>query len=92
MRSGEYEFAPEPDLILLDLNLSHRSGYDVLAAVCATPLLKHIPVIVFSSANTRLDRKTSLSLGGVAHIGKPSDYFGYLDALRKIIGMIPLAA
>jgi CheY-like chemotaxis protein len=91
-KSGEYESACEPDLILLDLNLFHRSGYDVLAAVCGTPYLKHIPVVVFSTANTLLDRKTSLSLGAVAHIGKPADYYGYLDALRKIVGMIPRAA
>jgi chemotaxis family two-component system response regulator Rcp1 len=91
-KCGDYESASEPDLILLDLNLSYRSGYDVLAAVCGTPSLKHIPVIVFSTANTLLDKKTSLSLGAVAHIGKPADYFGYLNALRKIIGMIPQAA
>jgi CheY-like chemotaxis protein len=91
-KSGRYEAAPEPDLILLDLNLSHRSGYDVLAAVCGTPSLKHIPVVVFSTADTIPDRKTSLSLGAAAHIGKPADYIGYLDALRKIIGMIPRAA
>jgi len=91
-KSGEYEAAPEPNLILLDLNLSFRSGYDVLAAVCGTPSLRHIPVVVFSTSDTILDRKTSLLLGAVAHIGKPADYFGYLDALRKIVGMIPKAA
>jgi CheY-like chemotaxis protein len=91
-KSGEYESAGEPDLILLDLNLSHRSGYDVLAAVCGTPSLRHIPVVVFSTADTIVDRKTSLSLGAVAHIGKPADYFGYLIALRRIVGMIPKAA
>jgi chemotaxis family two-component system response regulator Rcp1 len=91
-KSADYEAVPEPDLILLELNLAYRSGYDVLAAVCGTPSLKHIPVIVFGTADTILDRKTSLSLGAVAHIRKPADYFGYLDALRKIVGMIPRAA
>ncbi len=52
----------QPAIVLLDLMLPIKNGFDVLEAMHTNPLLKHIPVIVFSniSDNTSIERATSL--------------------------------
>jgi CheY-like chemotaxis protein len=88
-RVGEYKNAVKPDLILLDLNLRLNSGYEVLEFVQGATVLRDIPVIVFSAADSPDDRRKSLSFGALAHFGKPSSYEGYLFVLRLIVKMIP---
>jgi CheY-like chemotaxis protein len=86
---GEYKKAPQPDLILLDLNLPPDSGYEGLKIIQGAIALKGISVIVFSAADTPSDQRKSLSLGASAHIGKPGSYDGYLKVLREVVKMIP---
>ncbi|MDY7023223.1 MAG: response regulator, partial [Cyanobacteriota bacterium] len=49
-REGEYNNAPRPDLILLDLNLPRKDGREVLAEIKADPSLKRIPVVVLTTS------------------------------------------
>jgi CheY-like chemotaxis protein len=88
-RVGEYQKAPKPDLVLLDLNLPPDSGYEVLKIMQSAIALKGIPVVVFSAADTPSDQRKSLSLGAFAHIGKPHSYDGYLKVLGAVVKMIP---
>jgi two-component system, chemotaxis family, response regulator Rcp1 len=87
--SAPYEFVPEPALVLLDLNLPRRFGYDLLEAIRANPLWKHIPVVIFSTADGHRDRERSLALGASGHIGKPLTLEGYQSVLRQVVDMIP---
>jgi two-component system, chemotaxis family, response regulator Rcp1 len=75
-----------PQLILLDVNLPPRSGFEVLKMVRTTESLKHIRVVIFSSTEAS---KESLALGAFACIVKPSTFDEYLLALRMIVEMIP---
>jgi chemotaxis family two-component system response regulator Rcp1 len=88
-RSGTDEPAPEPDLVLLDLNLPRRSGYELLEAMRGNPLHQHIPVVIFSTADDRSDRERSLALGASSHIGKPRTLDGYQRVLQQVVAMIP---
>ncbi len=49
-KEGRYGDAPVPDLVLLDLNLPRKSGYDVLTEMRNHPLLAEIPTIVLSGS------------------------------------------
>jgi chemotaxis family two-component system response regulator Rcp1 len=45
-RAHGYEVAPRPDLILLDLNLPKKDGFEILAEIRASASLRSIPVVV----------------------------------------------
>jgi CheY-like chemotaxis protein len=88
-RSDKYKLVPEPSLLLLNIEMPRRSGYDVLAEIYRDPSLTHIPVVVLSASDTFRDKSNSLSRGAFAHIGKPHDYQGYREVLRDIVRIIP---
>jgi CheY-like chemotaxis protein len=76
-KMGEAGGAFEPILILLDLNLPRRSGYELLAIIRETESFHHIRVVVFSSSSAVSDRKKSLALGAFAFVHKPSTFDEY---------------
>jgi CheY-like chemotaxis protein len=78
-----------PSLILLDLNLPRKSGFEVLATVRQSKSFDDIPVVVFTSSAALTDKNKSLALGAKAYIRKPSTFDEYLSALRDVIKMIP---
>src|SRR5579875_1786966 len=73
-RTGAYKTAPRPGLILLDLNLPRRNGFEVLAEVQRDASLVNIPVVVFTSSSLASDRQKSLALGALVYITKPSTF------------------
>ncbi len=83
-QTGSYKTAPRPGLILLDLNLPRRNGFEVLAEVQRDASLGAIPVIVFTSSSLASDRQKSLSLGARQYITKPSTFDGFLDAIKAV--------
>ena len=72
-RDGEYEEAPRPAMILLDLNLPKRSGESVLAEIKGDPALRRIPVVVFTSSSSEADISRSYELGANCYVTKPVD-------------------
>jgi len=80
-REGGFEDAPEPDLILLDLNLPRRSGREVLEDVKMDERLKHIPVVVLTSSQAEEDIMRSYQLHANCFITKPVD----LEQLNRVV-------
>jgi len=65
--------ALEPDLILLDIDLPQRDGFDVcreLKSDCAT---NDIPVIFLSGSSETIDKVKGLDLGAIDYVTKPFD-------------------
>ncbi|HPA60727.1 MAG TPA: response regulator transcription factor [Clostridia bacterium] len=60
-----------PDLMLLDLMLRGRSGYQILADWKADPRTRDIPVIILSARSTDTDKVKGLELGAEDYITKP---------------------
>lgn len=80
--SRGYECAPEPDMVLLDLNLPRKSGLDVLAQMQRADTLRDIPVVVFTSSALPIDRKRSLALGARDFITKPLTFDSFVTAVK----------
>ncbi|WP_339104726.1 response regulator [Haloterrigena salinisoli] len=79
---GEYEDAPRPDLILLDLNLPRKDGEDVLEELKGDQELRSIPVIVLTSSRAEEDVVRSYELHANAYLTKPVDPDDFIETVR----------
>ncbi|NNH51765.1 response regulator [Promicromonospora citrea] len=83
-KQGEFEDAPTPDLVLLDLNLPKMDGLEVLAVAKGDPMLRHIPVVVLTTSDAQEDVVGSYSLHANAYVTKPVDFEEFIAAVRRI--------
>ena len=81
---GEYVNAPEPDIILLDLNLPKKDGREVLAELKSDPDLKRIPVVVLTTSKDEDDVVKAYDLHANAFITKPVDLDQFLGVVRSV--------
>jgi len=71
-----------PDLILLDLMLPKKNGFEVLADIKQDPAVASIPIFVLSNLGQQSDVQAALSMGVDDYIVK-SD-FRLSDVIEKI--------
>ena len=69
-----YADATIPNLIILDLNLPKKNGFEVLEEIKTDAHLKHIPVIVLTSSESDVDILKCYDLYANCYISKPVDY------------------
>ena len=81
-KSGTQEDARYPDLILLDLNLPKRNGFEVLQDLKNAPSTRSIPVIVFTTSRNADDRDKSLALGAQEYVTKPPSLERFIEVVR----------
>ena len=72
-RRGKYAQAPVPDLVVLDLNLPHKDGCEVLSDIKADPALARIPVVIFTSSQANSDISRSYKLGANCYLQEPGN-------------------
>jgi CheY-like chemotaxis protein len=83
-RTGPYQDAPRPGLILLDVNLPRLSGLEVLEELKQDDELLMIPVVMLTTSRAEEDIVRSYSLHANAFITKPVDFEHFMDAIRQI--------
>ena len=77
----------KPDLVLLDIILPKRDGFDVLNKIKEEEGTKNIPVIVLTNLENPEDVEKSLSLGATTYLVKSDhDLEDILEKIRQIIG------
>ena len=83
-RQGEYDQQPEPDLVLLDLNLPRKDGRAVLAEVKGDPQLRHIPILMLSTSRAERDVQECYDLHANAYLQKPVELDAFADLMRGV--------
>ena len=78
-----YEDAARPDLVLLDLNMPRKDGWDVLEEMREDADLRRIPVIVLTSSEAEEDIVKSYDLNANAYLTKPVDFDGFMNVVRS---------
>ena len=84
---GTYADAARPDLVLLDLNLPKKDGFEVLAEMKSESDLSSIPVIVVSGSAHALDIARAYGLQIAAYVVKSlrvDDYFSAIRAIKEL--------
>ena len=79
---GDHTDAPQPDIILLDLNLPQMNGDEVLAEIREDEDLNHLPVIVLTSSDAEEDVIKSYGLSANAYLTKPVNPTEFIETIR----------
>jgi CheY-like chemotaxis protein len=83
-RQDVFQSAPRPDIVVLDLNLPKKSGFEVLEEIGGSDALKELPVVVFSSSSRPADRERALALGARAFFLKASELEDFVATAKSI--------
>jgi CheY-like chemotaxis protein len=70
-----------PDVIFLDLNMPRKGGLECLSEIKQTKKLKDLPLIIFSTSNSRDMIDKAFRNGADVYIQKPSDF----SQLKQVI-------
>lgn len=83
-QEGMFSSSPQPNLILLDLNLPKKDGREVLKEVKGDPGLRHIPVVVLTTSKAEEDVFRSYDLHANCYITKPVDFSQFVRVVKQI--------
>jgi len=87
--SGEGNFSdrtrhPLPTLLLLDLKMPRKSGFDVLNWLRQRPGLKRLVVVVLTSSNQSSDVNRAYDLGANSYLVKPAGFDNLLNLVESL--------
>lgn len=77
----EKAISEKPDLILMDLSLPQKDGWQATKEIKANPDTKDIPVIALTAHAMVGDKKRALDAGCNDYISKPIDM---MDLIKKV--------
>lgn len=73
-RQAPFETVTAPDLVLLDINLPGRDGFELLDEIKADPALQHLAVLMFSTSDLEDDIRMSFARGASSYLVKPGSF------------------
>lgn len=73
-----------PDLIILDVMLPNRSGYDILADLRKASATRSIPVLMLTARGQAMDREVALKVGADRFMTKPFSNAEVLETVREL--------
>ena len=77
--------AKAPDLLILDVMLPGRSGYDILSDLRAMEETKDLPVLMLTARGQNNDREMPARLGASHFMTKPFSNAEVLEVLRRLV-------
>jgi DNA-binding response OmpR family regulator len=77
------EFAP--DLVLLDVMLPRRSGYEVCQALRASPSSRDVKIIMLTAKGRDVEMSKGLALGADAYMTKPFSTRELVERVERLL-------
>lgn len=76
--------APQPALILLDLNMPRKDGREALKEIKGDPRLRHIPVVILTTSRAEEDVLRTYDLGANSFVIKPVTFEGLVQVMKSL--------
>lgn len=77
--------ATPPDMIILDVMLPGKSGFDILREIREEALVAHLPVMMLTARGQTKDRELALRLGANHFMTKPFSNQEVRDYVRMLM-------
>ena len=78
--------ADPPDIILADIDMPKRDGYEVAAYVKSRPKLAHIPVVLLTGAFEPIDQARAAAAGSSDVLAKPFEPQMVINRVKELLG------
>ncbi|WP_297104978.1 response regulator [uncultured Devosia sp.] len=75
-----------PRILVLDVMLPKRSGFDVLKQLRADAPTRHLPVLILTAKGQQQDRRIAEELGADGFVTKPYSNAEVVGAVRQLLG------
>jgi CheY-like chemotaxis protein len=79
----------KPDLILADVVMPGKNGYEVCEAVKADPELAHIPVLLLTGTFEAFDEERATRAGAAGHVSKPFEAQTLVEQAKRLLANSP---
>ena len=98
LRAHDYETAPVrdgreavararaflPDLIIMDIQLPHVSGLDLIAQIKSDDALRAIPIMAVTAYAAKGDEDRIRAAGAEAYVSKPISVLKFIDSVNAL--------
>lgn len=74
----------DPDVLILDVMLPDRSGYDILSDLRADPATESLPILMLTARGQTKERDMAMRIGANMFMTKPFSNTEMLDAVRQL--------
>ncbi|MFB3117234.1 MAG: response regulator, partial [Myxococcota bacterium] len=74
-----------PDIVLADVVMPGKNGYEVCEAIKGDPELAHIPVLLLTGTFEAFDESRARDAGSAGHIAKPFEAQSLVNEVRRLI-------
>lgn len=81
---NDREKYPLPGLMLLDLKMPRKNGFDVIAWIRQQPGLKRLPIVVLTSSKEDPDINRAYELGANTYLVKPVKFDGLVEMMKAL--------
>jgi len=75
-----------PDLVLLDVMMPQRSGFEVCQKIRENPALRDVKIVMLTAKGRDLEKDRGLNLGANAYVTKP---FSTKELMNTVRGLLP---
>ena len=79
----------QPDLVLLDVMLPVRSGFEVCQKIRENSDWNHVKVVMLSAKGRDLDVSKGMALGANAYVTKPFSTKELIEQVRQLLARAP---
>lgn len=73
-----------PDLIVMDIQLPHVSGLELIAALREDEALSSIPILAVTAYASAADEEKARAAGAAAYVSKPISLMRFIEAVERL--------
>ena len=82
----EHTMSFAPDLVIMDIQMPHVSGLDLIEQMQSDAVLQATPVLAVTAYAGKGDEERIIGAGAKAYLSKPVPVMQFLASVRAIIG------
>ena len=83
--------SPLPTVVLLDLNMPRKNGFEVLSWIRQQPALKRLRVYILSASSRTEDIQRAYDLGANSYLVKPGNLTGLMHMAKTLVAWLKLS-